>query len=255
MPSLRELQRGFAEGVLHAAPADFTRHVVSGRFRAEQYFQVYRNNVFENLTAALKAVYPVIERLVGEGFFRYAAASCISLHPPRSGNLHDFGENFAEFLEGFPPARELAYLPDVARLEWAWHQSFHSADGTPLAITALATIPPEQYGNLKITLQPSVRMVSSPYPVLRIWQVNQGGYAGDQEVNLEAGGVKLLVIRRRQVEIEPLGEGDHVLLSCFAAGVPFAQAAESALQTQTDYDLVAALQRLAAAGILAGFSG
>lgn len=255
MPSLHELQRGFAAGVLHAVPPDILRHVVSGHFRAEQYFQIYRNNVFENLTAALKAVYPVIERLVGEGFFRYAAATYIAQHPPRSGNLHDFGESFAEFLGSFPPARELAYLPDVARLEWAWHQSFHAADSTPLAITALATIPAEQYGNLKITLQPSVRLVSSLYPVGRIWQVNQDGYTGNQGVNLEAGGVKLLVIRRRRVEIEPLSEGDHALLSCFAAGIPFAQAAESALQAQTGYDLVAALPRHAATGVLAGFSG
>lgn len=254
MPSLHELQRGFAESVLHATSPDFIRHVVSGRFRAEQHFQVYRNNVFENLTAALKAVYPVIERLVGEGFFRYGAATYISLHPPRSGNLRDFGEEFSGFLADFPPARELAYLPDVARLEWAWHQSFHAADSAPLALAALATVPPNKYDNLKITLQPSVRLVSSAYPVLRIWRVNQEGYAGNQEVNLEEGGAKLLVIRRQQVEIEPLSEGDYALLSSFAAGISFAQAVETALLTQTDYDLVAALPRLAANGTLAGFS-
>ena len=254
MPSLSELQRGFAESVLHAASPDFIRHVISGRFRAEQYFQVYRNNVFENLTAALKAVYPVIERLVGAGFFRYVAATYIPEHPPRSGNLHDFGEEFAGFLADFPPARELAYLPDVARLEWAWHQSFHAADSAPLALIALAAIPPEQYANLKFTLHPSARLVFSPYPVLRIWQVNQEGYQGNQEVNLAEGGARLLVVRRRQVEIEPLGDGDYALLSAFAAGAPLARAAEIALQAQAGYDLVGALQRNVAAGTLAGFA-
>lgn len=254
MPSLSDLQRGFAESVLHAASPDFIRHVVSGRFRAEQHFQVYRNNVFENLTAALKAVYPVIERLVGEGFFRYAAATYISLHPPRSGNLHDFGEEFAGFLADFPPARELAYLPDVARLEWAWHQSFHAADSAPLALTALGAIPPEQYANLKFMLHPSVRLVSSPYPVLRIWQVNQEEYRGNQDVNFAEGGVRLLVIRRRQVEIELLGEGDYALLSSFAAGIPLARAAEAALRAQTNYDLATALHRHVTSLVLAGFS-
>jgi hypothetical protein len=253
MPSLPELQREFVVGVLQAPSPDFLRHVVPGQFPADRHFQVYRNNVFENLTAALKAVYPVTGRLVGEGFFRYAAATYIALHPPHCGNLHDFGGEFAGFLANFPPARELVYLPDVARLEWAWHQSFHAADSAPLALTALATIPPEQYANLKFTLHPSVRLVSSPYPVLHIWQVNQEEYQGNQDVNLGEGGARLLVIRRRQVEIEPLGEGDYALLSSFSAGATFAQAAEAALHAQTDYALTTALRRHVTAGTLAGF--
>ena len=94
-----------------------------GHFAPERHFQVYRNNIIESLTTALKAIYPVTERLVGEGFFRYTTASYIPAHRPVSGNLHDFGEKFFSFLASFPPASELTYLPDVARLEWAMHES------------------------------------------------------------------------------------------------------------------------------------
>ena len=254
MPSLRELQRGFVEGVFNPSASEFAQHIRPGRFPAERHFQVYRNNVFENLTGALRAVYPGVERLVGDGFFRYAADTYVRGHPPTSGNLHDFGVRFAEFLADFPRARELVYLSDVARLEWAWHQSFHAADGAPLALAALAAISPEQYANLKFTLQPSARLVSSAYPILRVWEVNQPAYQGDPSVDLDKGGVKLLVIRRRQVEIEPLGEGDYALLSAFAAGVPFAQAAEAALHAQADYDLATALRRHVASMVLAGLS-
>lgn len=254
MPSLRELQREFVQGVLQAPSPDFLRHIRAGRFAAERHFQVYRNNVFENLTAALKAVYPVIGKLTGEGFFRYAAATYVSRHPPHGGNLHDFGGEFAGFLADFPPVRELVYLPDVARLEWAWHESFHAADGSSFDIAALAAIPPEQHAGLRFALQPSARLVSSSYPVLRIWQVNQEEYAGDPAVDLGEGGARLLVIRRRQVEIEPLGEGDFALLSGFAAGAPFALAAEAALQAQAGYDLATALRRHVVGGTLAGFA-
>jgi hypothetical protein len=254
MPSLRKLQRGFAAGVFNPSVSDFTQHIHPGRFPAERHFQVYRNNVFESLTGALRAVYPVVERLVGDGFFRYAADIYIREHPPTSGNLHDFGASFAEFLTDFPPARELVYLSDVAHLEWAWHQSFHAADGAPLALAVLASISPEQYADLKFTLQPSARLVSSAYPMLRIWEVNQPAHQGDQTVDLGVGGVKLLVIRRGQIEIEPLGEGDYALLSAFAAGVPCAQAAEAALHAQTDYDLATALRHHVASTVLAGFS-
>ena len=254
MPSLRELQRGFSASVLHALSPEFTRHVVSGRFRAEQHFQVYRNNVFENLTAALKAVYPAVERLVGEGFFRYATARYIPAHPPGSGNVHDFGGDFANFLENFPPARQLVYLADVARLEWTWHQSFHAADRTPLLLTELATLTPDRYDTLRFKLHPAARLLASAYPILRIWQVNQPAYGDDMTVNLDQGGDKLLVMRRQQVEIEQLGDGEYALLSAIATGGVLAHAAEQALRAQADFDLATALARHIGAGTLSEFT-
>lgn len=243
MPSLLELQRQFSEGVLRSAGPKFMQQVRPGRFAPERHFQVYRNNVFESLTNALKAVYPVSERLVGEGFFCYAAASYIPLHRPESGNLHDFGEHFAGFLSGFPPARELVYLPDVARLEWAMHESFHADVGLPLALTTLSSIPAEEYGNLRFKLQPSAHLLASSYPILRIWQANQPDYTGDQSINLDEGGQKLLVIRHQDVEILPLSDGDFHLLSALATGAPLMRAASAAMDAQADFDLAGALAR------------
>ena len=44
---------------------------------AARRVQVYRNNVRTNLTGALKSIYPVVEKLVGDGFFNYTAAEYI----------------------------------------------------------------------------------------------------------------------------------------------------------------------------------
>jgi hypothetical protein len=229
--------------------------VRAGRFTAAHDLQVYGNNVFESLVGALKAVYPVVERLVGVGFFGYAADGYIRHHPPTSGNLHDFGDSFAEFLAGFEPARELVYLPDVARLEWAWHRAFHAADHAPLTIERLAAVPPEQYGQLRFRLHPSVQLIASDYPLLRIWQVNQPEYTGDVAVNLASGGVRLLVARHElEVVIEPLSAGDDALLRDFAAGQRFEDASAAALAVQPDYDLPAALRRHVASAVITDFS-
>ena len=250
MPSLPELQRAFAAAV-YAGDEAIARHVCGGRFPAERHLQVYRNNVFESLVGALKAVYPVVERLVGAGFFAYAADGYIRHHPPASGNLHDFGDSFAEFLAGFEPARGLVYLPDVAQLEWAWHRAFHAADRTPLTIERLAAVPPEQYGQLRFRLHPSAQLIASDYPLLRIWEVNQPAYAGDVTVNLADGGVRLLVVRRElEVVIESLGAGDDALLRAFAAGQRFEDASTAALAAQLDYDLAAALRRHVASAVI-----
>ena len=271
-PSLPELQRAFAAAV-YADDATVTAHVRHDRFPAARHLQVYRNNVFESLVGALKAVYPVVERLVGTGFFAYAADGYIRHHPPASGNLHDFGDSFAGFLAGFEPARALAYLPDVARLEWAWHRAFHAADRAPLALERLAAVPPEQYGQLRFRLHPSAQPIASDYPLLRIWQVNQPGYAGeaatapslargprldpiaDAAVNLADGGVRLLVARpHMEVIVESLSAGDDALLRAFAAGQRFEDASAAVLAAQPDYDLAAALRRHVARGVIIDFS-
>src|SRR5512143_2794599 len=138
MARLRELQAEFARTVLDGARIEFDRYILASGLSGERRLQVYRNNVLLNLTEALKAVYPVTERLVGDGFFRYAAGRYIPQHPSTSGNLHDFGGYFPGFLATFEPAAELAYLPEVARLEWAYHGVFHAADPLPLDLGALA---------------------------------------------------------------------------------------------------------------------
>lgn len=254
MLSLPELQRAFAAAV-YADSEAVAAHIRAGRFPAARHLQVYRNNVFESLTGALKAVYPAVERLVGAGFFAYAADGYIRRQPPTSGNLHDFGDSFAGFLAGFEPARALAYLPDMARLEWAWHRAFHAADGSPLALEALATVPPEHYGELRFRLHPSAQLLASDYPILRIWQVNQPEHAGDATVDLAEGGVRLLVVRRGlDVAVESLGAGDAALLRAFAAGQNLDQAGAAALTVEPDYDLPAALRRQVASAVIIDFS-
>ncbi len=252
-PMLRELQREFADGIWNDAPAVHA-HICDGTFPAARHLQIYRHNTFANLTDALAADYPVVHRLVAEGFFAYAADSYIRRHPPRSGNLHDFGGNFAGFLAAFPAAQTLPYLPDVARLEWAWQEAYHAAEAQPLSLDALAAVAPEHYGSLVFRLHPSARLLASDYPVLRIWQVNQPDFEGDPAVDLAEGAARLLVVRHGlDVEIEPLSVGEYAWLAALAAGRPLAAATEAALAAAADFDVAQAMQRHVRSVTLTGF--
>jgi hypothetical protein len=254
IPRLRELQRAFADGVWNDAP-EVLAHICDGAFPAARHLQVYRHHTFANLTDALATDYPVVRRLVGEGFFAYAADSYIRRHPPRSGNLHDFGGDFAGFLAAFPPAQSLAYLPDVARLEWAWQEAYHAADAPPLSLDALASVAPAHYGSLVFRLHPSARLLASDYPVLRIWQVNQPDFGGDQSVDLAEGAARLLIMRRGlDVEIVPLAAGEYAWLAALAAGRPLAAAAEAGGATDSGFDVAGAMRRHVRSVTLVGFS-
>ena len=254
MPSLRDIQIAFAEGVLDGA-APLAGAVVERGLSGARRLQLYRNNTFASLTEALGAVYPVVQRLVGEDFLRFVAARYIPAHPSRSGNLHDFGGQFAEFLAGLPETAGLPYLPDVARLEWAYHQVFHEADHGPLDSTGLSRLPPEAYATLRFRLHPASRLLASPYPVLHIWQVNQEGFSGDPSVRLDEGGTRVLAFRPElEVELQALGEGEFTLLQSLAQGRNLTDAAEAALQAQPEFDLSVSLRHHVLRGTLVSFS-
>ncbi len=253
MSTLPELQRGFAAAIFGEGDAAFAGQVRDGRFPGERLVQIYRNNTFASLTAALDAVYPVVARLVGEEFFRYAANQYIHAHPSTSGNLHDFGGRFAAFLATFAPAATLPYLPDVARLEWAYHRVFHAAEHGPLSPDRLAEVPPAQHGNLIFGLHPATRLLESDYPVLRIWQANQPG-ATDEQIDLGEGGDRLLVFRRGlEIEFKRLSHGEFVLLRAFSFERRFDEASATALEVEAALDLADILRQHGLLGTVASF--
>lgn len=253
MSSLRELQLGFSE-VMWKRGASFDPHVCANGLLSGQRLQVYRNNVVSAQTEALKTTYPVITRLVGEEFFSHLARQYLQARRSQSGNLNDLGLDFDSFLLAFPGTGELVYLPDVAKLEWAVHRLFLETPRLGVSFDSWEQIPDSRYDELRLVIQPASHFLSSVYPVLRIWQVNQTDSEGDVAVNLSAGGVELLIIRRGlEVEFETLTPGEYRLLHALADKHALSTACELALEAQTNFDLVASLQRYIASGVIVDF--
>ena len=178
----------------HLAEAQrrFLAQILAGEAHSER-LSVYRRNVLANLHDAVAAAYPVVRRLVGEAFFREAAERFAQAFPSRSGDLHRFGAELAPFLEAYPPARELTYLPDVARLEWEIAQAFHAADAKRIDVRALEVLSEDERGRIRFGLQPAARLVASPHPILAIWEANQPERDGTPERS--AGADRVLVHR------------------------------------------------------------
>lgn len=254
MLSLRELQLRFVQQIFAEDENALAAEIRANGLSSGQRLGIYRNNMLVGLTKVLQNMYPAVETLVGEDFFRYAANQYIHQHPSQSGDLYNYGHLFPEFLADFAPASGLPYLPDVAKLELAREAADHAADHAPLDLARLAQVAPEQYENLKFTLHPSARLLASDYPVLRIWEISQKDFQGEQTVNLDSGGDKLLVIRHDlNTQQQRLAEGEFVLLKNLAANVDFARACELALETQADFDVSANFQQHVRHGTIVDF--
>ena len=256
MHDLRELQQGFSQSVFSDGDASVPTWIRANGLTGARRLQIYRNNSYLNFTAALRSTYPVVEQLVGEGFFRYAAHQYITRYLSTSGNLHEFGALFADFLSTFEPTVGLGYLPDIARLEWCYEQVYFAPWQPPLDPQSLERVPPAHYDALRFTLNPACRLLASDYPLLRIWQVNQADYTGNQTVALDAGRVRLLLIRNNtlDVEIQSLELGEFTLLQILAEGHDFATACAHALEIQPDYDLPVSFRRHILQGTWIGYS-
>jgi hypothetical protein len=247
--SLETLQEEFARSVLGGDLESFAARVAGGPAAAATRLAIYRRAVLHNLCGALAGAYPVVRRLVGEAFFDEAATRHAQAEPSRSGDLNRFGAGFAQFLARYPHAAALPYLPDVARLEWAWHESLAAAEAAGLDFAALARVDPALQPRIRFAVHPSVRVVHSRYPVLAIWEANQPGRDGTPEAG--EGPDDILVHREDgRVRLARISAPEAQFLARLMRG----QALEEAAEVEGDWHLPETLERWAAHGVLAAFS-
>lgn len=245
MLTLHEAQAAFRRAILADEPATIAAMIAEDGLAPEDRIAVYRNNVFSSLTAALGDTFPAVCRLVDARFFAYAAHEFIRAHPPERTCLIDYGGRFADFLAAFPPCRDLAYLPDVARLEWLMHNAAHAVARVPRAPAALAEIAPEETPRLVLRLQPWLGLLASPWPVDRIWRANRRDADDEAAIDLASGGVQIEVSRQSEdVVMRTLDTAVFAFRAAIAGGAALEAAAEAALAAEPRFDLGASLADL-----------
>ena len=248
MPSLRELQTEFAEAVFGGdAPSGLLMWCAGSHPR--RGLEAYRRSVLANLAAAVRTTYPVVGAIVGEAFLDAAARRYALGHPSASGDLNAYGSDFGDFLASFPPAASLPYLPDVARLEWLVHSVYGREDAPPQDLSLLAESPPDRWGDLHFRLDPAHAAMASRWPLVRIWEVNQPGYAGDFQVDFDEAQIALIHRREAETVVERLARGEYRLLRALADGESLGAAVGEAAGEE-GFDLQSTLRRFIASGLI-----
>ena len=253
MQSLRDQQARFTAAILSSA-APGVPGIRSDGISPDARLGFYRTNVFENYRKALAATYPAVVELVGVGFFAVLAREYAPRQPSRSGDVGRHGEQFAEFLSRHACARELPYLSDVARLEWCMEESFNEADHAPLSLASLAAVREEYQGRLRFLLAPSCRLLTSRFPVLRIWEACQPHFESGVAVDLRQGAVNVLVRRQGfSVIAEVVTSDEFAMLSALAGGDGFAEAYECGRRENSGFDPASFLQKYVLSDVLVDF--
>lgn len=218
-----------------------------------QRLQVYRNNTQSALVGALQSVYPVTRCLVGEEFFAAMAAAYLTANPSHSGNIQDYGDSFPGFIRSFESAASLAYLGDVAELEWRRLQAALAPSHIPMDLVALTAVPSEMQPRLRFRLQPAARIFCSLFPVLTLWEYCQS-MAPETGLDIDLPGECVLLARPAlDVQMRRLGPGEQMCLQQLIAGETFEAACLAAIEAKPGFDVEKMFATLVREEILTDF--
>jgi Putative DNA-binding domain len=247
--TLSSFEQCFAQALLDPGQPIPQGIVAHNAQSAARCFAVYRNNVVAGLVKAIEARFPVVEKIMGEDFFAAMARAFVLERPPRSPLLATYGDEFADFIDTFEPAREVPYLSDVARIEAARTRTYHAADATPIGAGELAALRADALIGLRIDLHPSLEIVRSEHPIVTIWAMNSGA---QKLAPIETWSAEdaLIVRPYLDVEVRLLPPGGGAFLGALAEGRSLGEAANAALADHPDFDLTGNLAGLIGWGLV-----
>ena len=255
MPELLHFQTRFAAALRERreTPA-LERWLAGGDELVERRMAIYRANMVAAAEKALASAYPVIRQVVGVDFFHGLAREYQRGTPSASGDLTGFGATFGSFLAAFEHTQAMAYLPDLARLEWAAHRAYGAADAPDWDPATLGTVQTDSQAAIRFQWAPGTAVVESAHPIVRIWTIHQPGYDGEFSVAWELADTALVSRDGFAVGVTGCSPADAAFIAASLAGLPFGDAAAAALARHPDFDLGALLGRAISARQICGFT-
>lgn len=178
--NLLELQRRMSHDVRRPLDADFAmqQHTEEGESVSEladtyvkpndlltsfERLEIYNRQYWFRVIGAVSEDFPALAAVMGKRRFDALVIAYLRENPSVSFTLRNLGDRLPKWLKDHPefaPARH-ALLVDVARLEWAYVESFDRAAVPPLTQEEFAGFD----GDSKLSLQPHLQLLDLKYPV------------------------------------------------------------------------------------------
>ena len=223
---LSQMQSAFGEALFGDSPAAVLHWVSNDDGLAKERLLIYRKNAQTSLLECMRRRYPRVRASLGGAAFDEIARDFVCSHPPDDEALINYGAGFSEFLdrsrlEEGARSKIALWLPDLAKLELYWHESYHAGDEASLGAGDLSAYDPSQLGSLSFEMHPTLRTLSSQYDLLQAWE--NGAQSPARKSCL------LLVVRPDETPmLYRLEGGFEKVFTCLASGGTAAQAFEMA---------------------------
>jgi hypothetical protein len=249
MSELGQFQDAFVAALAERTAAPIAGWLPAGELEPAG-LAVYRNTIAKGCVDALAANFPTVASLVGDDWFRAAAALFAREHPPASAALLAYGEAFADWLARFPPAGDLPYLPAMARLDRMWTTALFAPEAEPLVAEAFA-LPPDILGAARPRLHPSLVFAGFDNGLPGLWLAARQPEPGEMELREDPQAI-LIVRPRDTVTSRVLDLAGLAFLTAARDGASLGEAITAAGQADPTADLAALFAALIADGVFSG---
>lgn len=229
MSQLAQIQTAFQAYILGESvgqsvlPAIINDEKVGAKVRLDVYYDAYRLRLIE----VLSNVYPMLHSLLGDTLFNKSARSYIDAYPSSNPSIRWFGNQLSAHLGLILPQHPIA--AELAAFEWALGLAFDAEDIPILSISDLASVPLEEWGNLKFRFQPSMQVLHLQWNVLSVWQALNKGEMPPPiiEVNCEC----LIWRQHLDSQFRSLESNEHQALQLLMVGASFGELCEHLQQS------------------------
>jgi len=203
--------------------------------------EIYNRQYWYRVLSALAEDFPALRAVLGSAAFDALSVAYLTTHPSRSFSLRNLGSKLPEWLASNPAfaRRRRRLAVDVARIEWAFVESFDNADHDPLTLDQIATLD----ASSRLALQPHLQLMALDYPAddlvlaLHDHEKRQASEAGVKSEEAPNEPATLSKLRRRptwlashrvdfSVYYRRLQREEFLTLAALRQGLPLADALE-----------------------------
>ena len=163
----------------------------------EARLSIYKNNIYFSLIEVLKDTFKSIVETIGEELFVNVARAYLANKPDSNAAIIEFGKDFPDFLKSVDNLSQLTYLYDLANLDYQHHLCYYAIDAEPMPAEAFAQFDTEELIASSVKFVPSVKVMSSQYPIYSIWDLAQDP---EKDIKIDANNAEYLLLYRADME-------------------------------------------------------
>jgi hypothetical protein len=214
----------------------------NSQLSAFERLEIYNRQYWYRVLSAIAEDFPALRAVVGAATFEKLSIAYLNAHPSRSFSLRNLGSKLPEWLASNTgrASRRHWLAVDVARIEWAFVESFDSAEHDPLTLEQIATLD----ASSRLALQPHLQLMALDYPAddlvlaLHDREKRQASEAGVTHEEIPDKPVRLPKLRRRptflashrvdfSVYYRRLQREEFLTLTAIRQGLPLVDAIEA----------------------------
>lgn len=159
---------------MSASPDADAEAVAAARLQADAAaWQAHAGHARALAARLLRTHFPTVSAMLGEDALTELARRLWLVHPPRCGDLGEWGGALPSFIDEQAELAEWPWLSDSARLDWAWHRCHRQPPVIAQTDSLHLLGQVEDADRLALALPTHAELVSSRWPIGGLWAAHR----------------------------------------------------------------------------------